>query len=107
MSYIWENYREENEYKIARERYSPYLEVWEDRELSNHCIEVNVLNRFFPIFEKLMEQEETDDSKDIANLLIHFLAQLDHEKGVHTQVLCLQIIEEEIQEGYFLQDRVL
>lgn len=100
MAYIWEEYKESNLFKIAYDNVSPYMEVWDKK---GEIIFVNIYYRIFELLfpegfreesdkvdELLSRYMENDRYGDIANLIIHFKAILDLQRGINLQ----RIIEE-------------
>lgn len=111
MAYIWSDYDPKIKYRIDFGRISPYLEVWE-RE--GNTVYVNVFYRLceflFPQevagdrkrFAELMERYEEDPRwQEIANLLMHWIAQADRQKGLSLQELVMWRVQEDILAGRY------
>lgn len=114
MSYIWNNYSWENKFKVSFYEISPYLEVF---SRTDNFVYVNI---FYRIYELLMPKavlynEElinkqleryTDNERfsDIANLLMHFIAQTDQLKGIRLQEIMERISRKEIGQGRYGDD---
>lgn len=96
MSYIWQNYSEKNTFKVAYQGFSPYLEIYNSH--FDDEIKVNVLIRFSGIFKDI---NFIKDHKDLDNVLLHFLAQLDLQKGLYKSTLEMIIIKEDIQNNMY------
>ena len=58
LSYIWENYNVEKEYKMAEKVFSPYIEVLNGFE---KVVEVNWRIRFINFFNKLYKYQGKED----------------------------------------------
>lgn len=109
MPYIWENYSNENEYQIG-DKVCPYIEV-----LNNYSktIDVNPLLRFETVFnavvsndqidlyafDALYEQIGGDGTKQVVNVLFHYLAQLDRNRGLDSTQQVIEKLREEIEYG--------
>lgn len=96
MSYIWKDYSDQNTFRIAYEGFCPYLEIYNDENKND--IKVNVLIRFADIFKDMnfFEQHSGFD-----NILLHFLAQLDLQKGIYKSTIETMIIREDIEKGLY------
>ena len=98
MSYIWENYDENNEYVINKS-VTPYLEVFDN---STHEIAVNPLLRFASIFEDIITNlSEYADS--LNNVALHYLAMLDKSFGMNYFQMLLEKIRNDFINGYYGQ----
>ena len=98
MSYIWENYDENNEYVINKS-VTPYLEVFDN---STHEIAVNPLLRFASIFENIITNlSEYADS--LNNVALHYLAMLDKSFGMNYFQMLLEKIRNDFINGYYGQ----
>lgn len=109
MSYIWENYSVEKEYRIG-EKLCPYIEALDQYSA---IIDVNPLLRFAAVFDAVFsdEQEETcafdtlcehigkEGSKQFVNVLFHFLANLDRTKGLDSTQQVMEKLRDEIRRG--------
>jgi len=111
MGYIWEQYSPDNRYRIETEGISPYTEVWGNE---SGQIAVNVLYRFeeifFPkkqmkdetAFRKQMELYEANPKyEEFANLLFHYLAQLERKTGMGKLECLIEQSYIEIMEGRY------
>lgn len=96
MNYIWQNYSEKNTFKVAYEGFSPYLEISNNNYKDE--IKVNVLIRFSGIFKDI---DFIKNHGDIDNVLLHYLAQLDLQKGLYSRTLEMMIIKEDIQNNLY------
>jgi hypothetical protein len=100
MAYIWENYSIDKNYKVGNS-VCPYIEVYND---SVTYVEVNPLIRFSEIFELLHDEEiigYIDKMDSLDNVVFHYLAQFDKNKGMNYKQGIIEKIREEICEGYF------
>lgn len=111
MSYIWNDYSWENQFRVSQDRVSPYMEVW-DRE--GPLVFVNI---FYRIYEFLMPRELFDCAedvnrqmelyirderyKDMANLIMHYLARMDGLKGLRLSDIMERICEREMEAGRY------
>lgn len=103
MNYLWQNYDIENEFYIDIKPYSPYLEIghFKDKKIG-----VNPLLRFHEVFAPLFESSTymaSDSHKAIENCLLHYLAQIDLNSGVHKVSLLEDNLNIEIKQGHFGQ----
>ena len=98
MSYIWENYDENNEYVINKS-VTPYLEVFDN---STHKIAVNPLLRFASIFGDIITNlsEYADSLNTVA---LHYLAMMDKSFGMNYFQMLLEIIRNDFINGYYGQ----
>ncbi|MFI3211153.1 MAG: hypothetical protein R3Y64_08940 [Peptostreptococcaceae bacterium] len=94
--YISSDYSKNNTFKIAYERFSPYLEVTHKSTINE--VYVNTLLRFGNIFN---EQEFFKYNKGIDNTILHFLAQLDFYKSIYSKDIKINIVKEKIQNGVY------
>ena len=97
MSYIWENYDENNEYVINKS-VTPYLEVFDN---STHEIAVNPLLRFASIFGDIITN--LSEYADINNVALHYLAMMDKSFGMNYFQMLLEIIRNDFINGYYGQ----
>ena len=98
MSYIWENYDENNKYVINKS-ITPYLEVFDN---STHEIAVNPLLRFASIFEDIITNlSEYADS--LNNVALHYLAMMDKSFGMNYFQMLLEKIRNDFINGYYGQ----
>lgn len=97
MSYIWEDYDENNKYVINKS-VTPYLEVFDN---STHEIAVNPLLRFASIFEDIITN--LSEYADINNVALHYLAMMDKSFGMNYFQMLLEIIRNDFINGYYGQ----
>jgi hypothetical protein len=111
MSYIWEKYLSENRYKVAK-KICPYIEVFNNQ---GEDIEVNPLLRFSTLFELIgskdileyiyeddkTESENEENKAKLENVVFHFLAQLDKNKGLYFRQTLIEKIRNEISDGLY------
>lgn len=111
MSYIWEKYSSENCYKVAK-KICPYIEVLNNQ---GKDIEVNPLLRFSTLFELIgskdileyiyeddkTESENKENKAKLENVVFHFLAQLDKNKGLSYRQTLIEKIRNEISDGLY------
>ena len=98
MSYIWEDYDENNKYVINKS-VTPYLEVFDN---STHEIAVNPLLRFASIFGDIITNlSEYADS--LNNVALHYLAMMDKSFGMNYFQMLLEIIRNDFINGYYGQ----
>lgn len=98
MSYIWENYDENNKY-VINNSVTPYLEVFDN---STHEIAVNPLLRFASIFEDIITNlSEYADS--LNNVALHYLAMMDKSFGMNYFQMLLEKIRNDFINGYYGQ----
>ena len=97
MSYIWENYDENNEYVINKS-VTPYLEVFDN---STHKIAVNPLLRFASIFGDIITN--LSEYADINNVALHYLAMMDKSFGMNYFQMLLEKIRNDFINGYYGQ----
>ncbi len=109
MSYIWENYSEKREYQID-EKISPYIEVI---NANTNLVSVNPLIRFSKIFnatyncgenetfamDSLKDELGEEGSRNVINILFHFLAQIDRVKGLDSSQRLMEKVRDEIEFG--------
>lgn len=102
MEYLWQQYDKNNKYVIAQNLLSPYSEV---QGIVDGCIEVNPLFRFEKIFRSLFSNNNSvldiNLKKEIENILIHYLTDLDFYYGMHKFVLEEEQIEKEIERVFY------
>lgn len=118
MAYIWTDYSPAKTYRISTTGVSPYLEVWDAR---GDEVPVNLFYRLFPLLLpmeafpdeaslrrqlRLYSGETAEDGErgrypDIANLLLHWLAQLDRLRGMRLEEAVDGLLEEEILCGAY------
>lgn len=102
MEYLWQQYDKNNKYVIAQNLLSPYSEV---QGIVDGCIEVNPLFRFEKIFRSLFSNNDSvldiNLKKEIENILIHYLTDLDFYYGMHKFVLEEEQIEKEIERVFY------
>ncbi len=99
MSYLWKNYAVYNQFRVDDRPMSPYLEV--DRA-DGRRLSVNVMLRFHDIFEPLFEVEDHSEKyAALENCLLHYLAQLDLESGLHVVSFAEHALDEELQRGAY------
>ncbi len=109
MPYIWENYSENTEYLID-ERMCPYIEVMYS---NTHPVYVNPTIRFSKIFDAsynsgddelfaidtLRSEIGEEGTRNITNVLCHYLSQLDRMKGLDPSQRLIEKIRDEIESG--------
>lgn len=104
MSYIWEEYNKELYYYVPRDKQSYYQEVWK-RE--GKFVAVNLYNRFMDIFfqndDFMNEKRICQDNrfKDIVNVSIHILSQLDRFRGVTLEDIKMSLVFDDIMNGLY------
>ena len=102
MEYLWQQYDKNNKYVIAQNLLSPYSEV---QGMVDGYIEVNPLFRFEKIFRSLFSNNDSildiNLKKEIENILIHYLTDLDFYYGMHKFVLEEEQIEKEIEKDFY------
>lgn len=102
MEYLWQQYDKNNKYIIAQNLLSPYSEV---QGMVDGYIEVNPLFRFEKIFRSLFSNNDSildiNLKKEIENILIHYLTDLDFYYGMHKFVLEEEQIEKEIEKVFY------
>lgn len=102
MEYLWQQYDKNNKYIIAQNLLSPYSEV---QGIVDGYIEVNPLFRFEKIFRSLFSNNDSvldiNLKKEIENILIHYLTDLDFYYGMHKFVLEEEQIEKEIEKVFY------
>lgn len=102
MEYLWQQYDKNNKYVIAQNLLSPYSEV---QGMVDGYIEVNPLFRFEKIFRSLFSNNDSvldiNLKKEIENILIHYLTDLDFYYGMHKFVLEEEQIEKEIEKVFY------
>lgn len=109
MSYIWESYSDEKEYRIG-DKICPYIEVFNQHP---QAVDVNPLLRLSSIFKAavsdeqgtvyafdiLREQIGDEGNEQVVNVLFHFLAQLDKTKGLSPTQQVVEKLRDEIERG--------
>lgn len=116
MSYIWENYSEENYYFVQNKNQSYYEEVW--KKYGND-IPVNLYRRFtelfFPaklcgnveIFKRLAYRYKNDGRfQDIVNVFLHQLCYFDRLRGITSEDLEMALVYDEISRGLYGVDTI-
>lgn len=110
MSYIWQEYSKQNRYKVTFEKISPYLEVWYMNDKNNISVNPFIrINRIlFPdpdsetdsekIIELSNKYESEENYIEIANLIIHEIAQFDRLKGIDLLYVLGDIERKNIEE---------
>lgn len=100
MAYIWENYSSDK-FFVSGKNICPYIEMFGEPSKRN---EVNPLIRFSELFELLHSDdinEVIDNEEVVDNILYHYLAQLDKCKGMNYKQRIIEMIRNELIEGYF------
>lgn len=98
MKYIWQDYSSENNFYVETKPFSPYLEigyVWEKN------LGVNPIPRFQDIFSPLFKDVPTKNFKPLENCLLHYLAELDLNSGLHRVSIFEHLLDEEIRKNFF------
>ena len=101
MSYIWENYSDKKRFCVGR-KISPYFEIL--TENNTEC-EVNPLLRFQEIFTfetddwKEDLEENCVNFKELENIVLHYLAQLDRLFGTNKKQLKVNCADSMIRNG--------
>lgn len=109
MSYIWENYSEKIEYQIG-EKICPYIEVINS---NTNVVSVNPLIRFSKIFDATCNSSDSEafaidslrdkigdeGTRNIINILFHYLSQIDRMKGLDSSQRLIEKIRDEIETG--------
>ena len=99
MSYLWKNYERYNKFCVDDRPMSPYLEV---NYINGKRVGVNVLIRFCEIFEPLFELDDHSERYGaLENCLLHYLAQLDLESGLHAVSFAEHALDVELLNGYY------
>lgn len=98
MKYIWQEYSAEKDFYVAEKPLSPYLEVG---YTGGNKIGVNIIPRFQEIFSPLFENGRAADSERLENFLLHYLAHLDLQSGVHRTSIFEHRLDEELRRGEF------
>lgn len=111
MSYIWENYNENKKFIVSDKNISPYLEVFSTDEDIEY---VNIFKRFSELFlpERIIQNEKEyieilnkymNDSRyiELANLAMHYLAQLDRIKALSSIDLISYNIFQDINKNVY------
>ena len=114
MEYIWQQYHENNKYRLAKPNGQAYSEVEGN---VNDFIEINPLFRFQSMYEgkqlagKEIAEEDTyryqkkylpeQLCNSWENISLHFLANLDFTYGLHTFLVEEEQIKTEILQGYY------
>ena len=100
MAYIWENYSSDKVFVSGKE-ICPYIEMFDEPSKRN---EVNPLIRFSELFELLHSDDINEvigNAEVLDNILYHYLAQLDKCKGMNYKQRIIEMIRNELLEGYF------
>ncbi len=108
MDWIWQNYSEENLF-VINSRISPYFEVFRDKTENQNIIFVNYLIRFEEIFKNYrfdnseinLNEYGSTAEEAIANIAVHFLAELDMLNGISSDLIILDMIRNEIKNGAY------
>lgn len=98
MKYIWQEYSAKKDFYVAEKPLSPYLEAG---YVGGNKIGVNVLPRFEEIFLPLFENGHAENSQRLENVVLHYLAQLDLQSGVHRTSIFERLLDEELRRGDF------
>lgn len=103
MSWIWEDYSEENEFIINR-KIAPYLEVFSP-DYGTDELYVNILIRFSDIFSNLCEDDASpaiyEDNRKVFNASVHFLAHMDRLNGLNAEEFSYYLLSDEIKSGVY------
>lgn len=104
MSYIWENYKVDNEYILALKDFCPYTEIF---EMVDGKANVNILYRFMNLYDILFAEIDMEKSfLDVYetgdfNILFHNLANLDLVSGLSKKDLRMMRMYYEVCEGLY------
>lgn len=109
MSYIWEQYKKDQIYKVAgiledtavgRDRLSPYMEMAFESAKTNY---VNPMLRFSDIFYDVdqLRKSGTLKSDAIENIFFHILINMDKLKGLDYKQIHLNYMEECLERGFW------
>lgn len=102
MSYLWENYDIENEYKLAKKNFVPYTEIF---KYEDKTARVNILFRFSEIYSGLsdyiVENVSVDELDKNMNVLFHMLANIDFYTGMSKKDIEMLQIYDDITEGVY------
>ena len=107
MSYIWENYSEKKEYRVGKQ-ICPFIEVLNQ---NSPLIDVNPILRFSRSFDALADDERilafrllsdnngSECTEKVVDILFHYLAQLDRTKGLDKIQCMVESLRGEIERG--------
>lgn len=111
MAYIWEDYKEENQFQVTDDNVSPYMEVWDKK---GEIVPVNVFVRLYPyLFPESFVRDEASVNEllnqygnslryeETANLLMHYIARLDRIKGLSLVDIVKFRIYRDIRQGAY------
>ena len=99
MSYLFKNYKAHDMLCVDDSPMSPYLEV---NYVAGDRVGVNVMLRFHEIFEPLFEIEDHSERyAALENCLLHYLAQLDRESGLHVVSFSEHALDDELRSGAY------
>lgn len=104
MSYIWEEYSADKTYIIVEKENCPYIEVMQN---TTSIVSVNPMLRFSKIFDSIHNEENSvliECFDKIENIVFHFLAQLDKQKGLNYERCIIENIKSEILNNYYGYD---
>lgn len=102
MNYLWQSYAKDKKYYVSSAPLPGYEVEFEDKAESG----LNPLGRFYDIFKEWLSDESFDeaDKKEIENCLIHFLAHLDFDRGIHCTTIAESLLEAELMKGCYGED---
>lgn len=118
MAYIWTNYSPERRYALSGRHISPYMEVWDS---GMDPIPVNIFYRLHSLLlpegsfrDKAAREYEVSELllnymgegadqryPEIANVVIHYIAQLDRLRGLRLEEVVDALLEEDIRGGVY------
>lgn len=111
MAFIWQEYSKENRYKVSFEKISPYMEVWDTYDKKNIAVNTffRISDLLFPVSENEPEElirladkyENEDNYADIANLIMHEIAQTDRLKGLDLNYIYEELERRKIESGRY------
>ena len=100
MMYLWQNYSVDNEFHVDPTPLSPYLEI---SSVVDKKIGVNTMLRFHEIFAPLFIDNSYFDNPrgSFENCLLHYLAQLDLNSGLHRVSFAEHALDDELRAGHY------
>lgn len=104
MSYIWEKYRTDKKFVLAKKNFVPYTEVFNS---AGETSRVNIFYRFSQIYDCLADfivEEMGKGERQIdecANILFHLLANIDFYSGITQRECALMLIDRDIRAGKY------
>lgn len=100
MPYIWEKYSKDKTYSIGK-KICPYMEVFCN---NRDRVEINPLIRFPDIAAALSDINLSgyiEDKDALENVIFHYLAQLDKNKGLSYKQVIAEKLREEVGNGFW------